>query len=281
MKIKYLGTAAAEGIPALFCQCRLCKEAEKSGGPNVRTRAGALINDRILIDLTPDIYFHKLKYGLDLSLVEGLVVTHSHTDHFDSAELTRRSTRNYCHIEDEKPFSVYGNEKVMKLAEEGLSLEFGSRKDSSILLRQVKPYESFTIAGVEFTPLPAVHDQAEECFVYLISQGGKNLLYGNDTGVWSKKAFDFFQNISLDMVSLDCTFGPMECRFPSHMGFKENAQFIKELRERGCIKENTLIFANHFSHNCGMNQEQLEMEGEKWGVVPAFDGLEVDLSRLQ
>lgn len=277
MKIKYLGTAAAEGIPALFCQCRLCKEAERTGGRNVRTRAGALINDRILIDLTPDIYLHKLKYGLDLSAVEGLVVTHSHTDHFDSAELTRRSTRNYCHIEGEKPFSVYGNEKVVRLAREGLSFEFGSREDESILLHQIKPYERFTIAGVDFTPLPAVHDQAEECFVYLISQGGKNLLYGNDTGVWKKEAFDFLKNSSLDMVSLDCTFGPLECSSPSHMGFKENGQFIEELKEKGCIRENTLVFANHFSHNCGMNQEQLEIEGKKWGIVPAYDGLEVEL----
>lgn len=277
MKIQYLGTAAAEGIPALFCQCRLCKEAGRLGGKNIRTRAGALINDQILIDLTPDIYFHKLKYGLDLSAIQGLVVTHSHTDHFDSAELTRRSTGNYCHIKEKEPLAVYGNEKVLMLAEEGFSLEFGCREDPSVTYHKVRPYESFTIAGVEFTPLPAVHDQAEQCFVYLISQGGKNLLYGNDTGLWKKEAFDFLKDIPLDMVSLDCTFGPVECGSPSHMGFRENGQFLKELKDRGCVKENTMVFANHFSHNCGMNQEQLEKEGETWGIVPAYDGLTVEL----
>ena len=31
MKIKYLGTAAAEGVPAIFCNCETCKEARKLG----------------------------------------------------------------------------------------------------------------------------------------------------------------------------------------------------------------------------------------------------------
>ena len=29
MKIKYLGTAAAEGIPAVFCECETCKTREE------------------------------------------------------------------------------------------------------------------------------------------------------------------------------------------------------------------------------------------------------------
>lgn len=29
MKLKYFGTAAAEGVPALFCKCDLCQEARK------------------------------------------------------------------------------------------------------------------------------------------------------------------------------------------------------------------------------------------------------------
>lgn len=71
MNIQFLGTGAAEGIPALFCQCPLCRKAEAAGGREIRTRCGALVNNRILIDLTPDIFLHKLRFGLDLSAVEG------------------------------------------------------------------------------------------------------------------------------------------------------------------------------------------------------------------
>ena len=39
MKIAYLGTSAAEGIPALFCHCDVCRYARKYKGKNVRTRS--------------------------------------------------------------------------------------------------------------------------------------------------------------------------------------------------------------------------------------------------
>ena len=49
MKITFLGTAAAEGIPALFCNCQCCTEARRRGGKNLRTRSQSLINDDLLI----------------------------------------------------------------------------------------------------------------------------------------------------------------------------------------------------------------------------------------
>ena len=45
MKFHFLGTAAAEGIPALFCECAVCKEAREKGGRFIRTRSQALIDD--------------------------------------------------------------------------------------------------------------------------------------------------------------------------------------------------------------------------------------------
>jgi len=38
MKFQYLGTAAAEGWPALFCNCDNCEKARKAGGKNIRIR---------------------------------------------------------------------------------------------------------------------------------------------------------------------------------------------------------------------------------------------------
>ena len=38
MKIRFLGTAAAEGWPAVFCACESCKRAERLGGKDIRTR---------------------------------------------------------------------------------------------------------------------------------------------------------------------------------------------------------------------------------------------------
>ena len=36
----FLGTGAAEGIPTPFCRCRVCENARKKGGKEVRMRSG-------------------------------------------------------------------------------------------------------------------------------------------------------------------------------------------------------------------------------------------------
>lgn len=274
MKIQFLGTAAAEGIPAMFCQCPLCTRAAKTGGRQIRTRCGALVNDRILIDLTPDIYLHKLRYGLDLSKTAGIVVTHSHSDHFDGTELAKRSTEHYCQIEGEKPLAVYGNETVCSLGRESLKLEFGSDVNRSISFIPVKPYDMWELAGVRFCALPACHDPGETCLIYVIEDRNSRILYANDTGIVTQEVFDFLEGMVFDLVSLDCTFGASKAPVPGHMGMEENRLFLGELKKRGCLKENTAVYATHFSHNCGMLHEELEEKGKIYGIKIAWDGME-------
>ena len=67
MKIRYLGTAAAEGWPALFCSCPICTHARIQGGKNLRTRTQAILDGELLIDFPPDTYCHALQYGLELA----------------------------------------------------------------------------------------------------------------------------------------------------------------------------------------------------------------------
>ncbi|HPC76977.1 MAG TPA: carbon-phosphorus lyase, partial [bacterium] len=43
MEIMFLGTAAAEGWPGVFCSCDYCKKARELGGKNIRTRSSVLI----------------------------------------------------------------------------------------------------------------------------------------------------------------------------------------------------------------------------------------------
>ena len=80
MKIQYLGTAAAEGWPGIFCRCDVCKKALRLGGKNIRTRSQAVIDDKILVDLPQDTYSHMLTYGLDMPNIRTLFVTHSHQE---------------------------------------------------------------------------------------------------------------------------------------------------------------------------------------------------------
>ena len=44
MIFQYLGTAAAEGWPGLFCDCQACEKARAKGGRNIRTRSQAIVD---------------------------------------------------------------------------------------------------------------------------------------------------------------------------------------------------------------------------------------------
>ena len=90
MKLLYLGTAAAEGLPASFCNCAICENARRVGGREVRSRAQLLVDGELLIDFPPDTYYHCLLHGLYLGRLHTLLVTHSHSDHWYPAGLSER-----------------------------------------------------------------------------------------------------------------------------------------------------------------------------------------------
>lgn len=90
MKIRFLGTAAAEGFPALFCNCKYCKEARRLGGKNLRTRSQSLINDDLLIDIPADTLSHFLTGDIRGDRIKYLLITHSHSDHFYPTNLSPR-----------------------------------------------------------------------------------------------------------------------------------------------------------------------------------------------
>ena len=87
MKITFLGTAAAEGFPAFFCNCEYCQTARAIKGKNIRTRHQTLINDDLLIDLPADTYLHALNNGLRFDKVKHLILTHAHNQQSENLSI--------------------------------------------------------------------------------------------------------------------------------------------------------------------------------------------------
>ena len=112
MEIQYLGIAAAEGLPALFCSCEICQKARNTKGKELRTRTQSIIDGKLLIDFPPDSYMHALNYSLNMGKIQHLLITHSHMDHFFPVELIHRH-EHFGH-NAEGILHVYGNEAVEK-----------------------------------------------------------------------------------------------------------------------------------------------------------------------
>jgi phosphoribosyl 1,2-cyclic phosphate phosphodiesterase len=185
MKLTYLGTAAAEGFPAVFCNCEHCQKARVIGGKNIRTRSQTLINGELLIDLPADTYSHFLKNGIEGHKIKYLLVTHSHQDHFYMEELAMRH-KPFSHNMQAERIQVFLN----KGSYEKLKNLHGIEK-FGIDYTEIKPFETISFGDYKVTGLPAHHFEGDGALIYIIEQNGKKILYAHDTGYFYDEVFDY------------------------------------------------------------------------------------------
>ena len=266
MKIQWLGTAAAEGWPAVFCRCEACREAARLGGRNIRTRAAAIVDDVLLIDLDPDLYAQKLHLGLDLCLLKDILVTHNHGDHLTPLYIEFRKPVYYGKRLPVIP--VYGPGDVMdELMPYAEYLE----------MHAVEAGDEFDTSMHHVTALPAVHSAKAGKF-YLIERDGKSFLYMHDTGFQCDAALEMLKRRvkhPIDVISMDCTYGPnpLPPGYTSHMGFAENIRLRERLIRDSTADAHTRFVSSHFSHNGHMLHEEMRRCMEPHGIEIAYDGM--------
>ena len=268
MKLKFLGTAAAEGFPALFCNCAHCNEARRLGGKNIRTRSQSLINDDLLIDFPSDTYYHFLKNGIIGDRIENLIVTHSHMDHCYIDDLGMRHPP-YAHDMYFPTFSVY--------AAQGAYNKLMTKPQKLVNYTLLNPYETVKIGKYEVTPLPARHAQGDGAVFYII-KGDSTLLYGHDTGYFYEEVFDFIREggYVFDAVTLDCTFVDLEEEASNHMGITADKKVFDRLAEMGAVTDKTVKIINHFSHNGNPRHDRVEALVSADGILVSYDGMEIE-----
>lgn len=281
MKFQFLGTAAAEGWPAVFCNCESCLEAKKRGGRNIRTRSQALVNDDLLLDLPPDTYLHKLQHGLDLSAVKHLLLTHWHMDHFYPQELTIRGGC-YSHKMKSPDLNIYCAPEAKEFFFSGITWELTDTLAESLHFHELTAFETVVADDYKITPLPAKHmleRPGSHPFFYLIEQNDKALLYCHDTGNFYQEVWDYLAAAkkTVDLISLDCTSGPL-INGPdgTHMGYKDCAEVKQRLEEIGVCGDKTICVVNHFSHNGNMLHEELCEAVKPMGFEVSYDGMKLE-----
>lgn len=280
MKIKFLGTAAAEGFPSIFCNCKYCQKARELKGKNIRTRHQTLIDDKLLIDLPADTYFHALSNELRLDKVKYLILTHSHSDHFYPEELEMKVVP-YAHNQQSENLAIFGGKGTQKIFVETSNTFTVSGFQQKVIFNYIECYKPVEIGdGYRITSLPARHEFGNDARIYIIEKDGKTTLYAHDTGILYDEIYEYIEknNIYFDFISLDCTNG--ELLFPdesSHMGFNQIERVLKKLYEINAIDAKTIKYINHFSHNANPIQEVFEAIAKKYDLKVAFDGEEIDI----
>ncbi len=287
-KLLVTGSAAAEGIPALFCDCRVCRQARKNGGKDLRMRAGYMLGDAVRIDWCPDSYAQELKFGLDSSRLRHIFVTHSHEDHLVPDSLDYRRD-GFSVVPDDSILNLYGDPGAIRKLyryfwDFGKSIGFNGSFDKwRMRTVQLEPFAPVELPDTDMTfwPLLAKHmteSQFDTPFIYAIRWGTSYLMIANDTGVFPEETWKWLEGFGhrFHTVIADCTggVGSYDC---GHMCGKYTVEVKNRLASMSRIDDRTGYFINHFSHNGHAVHAELESFYAPYGIIPCWDGMTVDL----
>jgi phosphoribosyl 1,2-cyclic phosphate phosphodiesterase len=274
LRVVILGSAAAEGWPAMFCTCDACKTAARRGGKDIRRRTSYRINDTLQVDWGPDTYGACLAFNVPTDTVTDLVMTHAHEDHWTPHELYYRRP-GFSLVPEENVLTIYGSQAVADAMEPGL---LGEAERFRLAFRQVAPYETVTTTqGDSFTALPANHmGENSGAYNLIFHLGPHNLLIANDTGWWKPEVWDFVGAHKLDVVIMDCTYG-LQANRHGHLGAPDVVEAKQELASRGALVEGGRYVANHFSHNGAGLYDDLTRVLSPHGIEVGYDGMTIEL----
>lgn len=273
MKIKYLGTAAYEGIPSLFCTCRVCTKSKKLGGKNIRTRSQAIIDDEILLDYNPDTVIHNQLYNIDWEKIEAILITHSHSDHLYPQDI-EMAGKGYT--DNHRVLDFYSAKSGYDMI-----LPYVLTTGGMITANLVESGKSFTVANgkYEVLPLRANHSPETTPVIYAVKRGDKKMLYAHDTGMFFDDVLNDLEKFGkLNLISLDCTGALIENGEwkNGHLKLKTCHEQIEILKKLGVVDSDTVIVLNHFSHNGNATYDEMCAAAKKYGYVVSYDGLEIE-----
>ncbi len=184
MKITFLGTGQAWGLPNDVCGCAICKTLKESDDPRDRRKRTSLYIEaadlKILVDCGID--FSQQRREHDIRTIDALLITHPHHDHigglydlqaYEKGSLSWKPIPTYAHPD------AWENIKKTK----GFDFLVGEKNSCRVLEeRNAYPGKSCLDArGVVITPFKTAHGSyAPGSVGYIIDGEGKRVIYTSD-----------------------------------------------------------------------------------------------------
>lgn len=270
MKFIVCGSGDAIGIPGIFCKCRVCENARRNGGFDIRTRTGYLLDGTVKFDFGPDTLAQAQKPGLDLSDLEALFITHSHSDHFYPEDLWTLSSDV---AETGGTLRIYGNTEVMRRIREFPGLDLAKCGIELVALTNGKTVE---LPNARVTAIATNHVPTEECLMFLIETLSANIMIANDSDRFPETAYFLLRGKCIDHLFIDCTWGLEHHENRGHMGLPAVLDVVERLTGQKTLVESSRIWPVHFSHNgSGTHAELTRQMARYHNIVPSYDGLTI------
>ena len=287
MKLTFLGTGAGEGYPGYWCECPHCTYARKHRGKNLRTNSSMVIDEELLIDIGPSCFDNAARFGVNLSKLKTLLVTHPHEDHLQPQHLYWRNTDEsllpLTYVEkmrhggprftDIPQLNIYGNSFVM----ETLGKSLDDMEELKINLHEIKEGKEEKTDGYRILPVRGNHgSQQGFSHSYIIQKDEKMLLYALDSGSYDEDQFALIQEYQYDAVIMEGTTGLNE-QYGGHMCLVNNIRIRERLKENKCLRENSRFLLTHLSPHWCPPHDWYESIVASEGLELAYDGLQIEI----
>lgn len=259
MRVRLLGTGASDGWPDPWCSCASCAAAVAQGV--LRGQTGALVDDRLLLDLGPELPRAALRQGTTLAGVQAVLVTHVHEDHCAPAALMWHGWQDAP-----GPLTLVGPPAVLAAAE--------GRTDPSVVPCEVRPGDRVSVAGYDVVALPATHggpDVGPAVLYDVTGPDGGRLLYATDTGPLSGTALALAADRAYDVVLLELSTAGL----PTHLDLTSFPVQVERLRACGAVTASTRVVAVHLGHG-NPPPDVLDALLASWGATAGRDGQVLD-----
>jgi len=192
MRITFLGTGAAGGVPLFGCECAVCTSARKNEA-FAREPCSALIESggtRILIDAgLMDLHKRFAPGELDT-----ILLTHFHPDHVQGLFHLRWGRGSSLPV-------------LIPPDPDGCADLF--RHPGMLNFSPQVAFSAFEIGPLKVTPLPLIHSKPTFGYAFEL-EGGPAFAYLTDTRGLPSETRDFLRAMKPDGVAIDCSFPPSD-----------------------------------------------------------------------
>jgi phosphoribosyl 1,2-cyclic phosphodiesterase len=284
MIITFLGTAAANAYPEAFCRCKNCEQARKLGGRSLRKRSALLVNDDLLIDLSPDIMAASQMHGCSLKNVRYCLQTHPHADHLDLSHLLSRSP-GYG-VVGAPVLNFYASAETLQRAAETFERDLegysllspDAEKNLNLKIHPIEPLQPFTAGWYRVIAFPANHAPTMGAMLYSVEANGHGIFYGTDTATLPEQTWQGFHQykVQFDLVILDHTYGPNQPG-GDHLSAQQVIEHVKRMHGEGLLKSNARVFATHIAHEGNPAHPELAEFAKQNGYEVAYDGFVLEV----
>ncbi len=255
MRIHFLGTGGAEGIPAMGCDCDHCTRARQEGGRLARQRSAVLFSlsgYELLLDTPPDI--RELLETNGTRTIHGIFLSHEHFDHTGGLE-------EFLYWR--KDVELFAESRMyQRLIREN----WGDRLPDVTFHFAFRPGLTIRFDDFFFTPFEVRH--TVPCFGLALYEGQRRVVHAADT---DKRLSNYARCLiqGADVLIVNTTyFEPREEE--SHLSVQEAITLKDEME----VKQLILTHANHFN----LPHDELEAYAAQFeGVTVAYDGLTIEV----